>query len=133
VAGELASLLPQGGIAAGVVTLFAWYARTSAADRKEFREAYRQAKAGFDADLAAAKADFQARLAEEHARVLETEMNAEHESKQLRARLAETDVAVARERQGRLTAEVDNEGLRVRLEHARTRIKLLKGEEVDLD
>lgn len=132
-AGELVSLLPQGGIAAGVLALFGWYAKTSAADRKEFRQAYQDAKVAFEVNLKEAKAEFAARLKEEHSRVLETEMNAEHETKQLRQRLAESDVVIAKERRRALDAEVDNEGLRVRLEHASMRIKLLRGEEVDLD
>lgn len=132
-AGELVSLLPTGGIAGGVLALFGWYTKSSRDDRNEFRKAYVEAKAEFETRLAEAKADFAARLTDEHARVLEAEQGAEHEGSELRRRLADAETVILGERARARDAELENEGLKIRLEHAQMRIKLLKGEEVNFD
>ena len=132
-AGEVLSLLPQGGVAAGVLALFGWYTKTSRDDRKEYRDDLKARTAEFEERLAEAKAEFDKRLADEHARLLETEMAAEHETTELRRRLADMETVVMGERASRRDAELDLEGAKIRLEHARMRVRLLKGEEVEMD
>lgn len=116
---ELAALAPGGGLAASVMGLLVWYGKTSRETRQEYREA-----------LAASKAEFDARLKEEHSRLLETEMHAQVEIDELRRRLADADTVILGERAARRDAELDAEGLKIRLEHAQIRLRIAKGEDV---
>jgi uncharacterized coiled-coil DUF342 family protein len=117
---DLATLAPGGGLAASVMGLLVWYSKTSKETRQEYRDA-----------LAASKAEFDARLKDEHSRVLETEMHAQVEIDELRRRLADADTVIMGERAARRDAELDAEGLKIRLEHAQIRYKLAKGEDVE--
>jgi hypothetical protein len=119
---ELAALAPGGGLAASVIALLAWYTKTSREDRKEYRDA-----------LASAKADFEERLKAEHARLLETDMNAQTEVDELRRRLADADTVIQGERAARRDAELDVESFKIRLQQMTWRYRLAKGEDVDLD
>jgi hypothetical protein len=118
---DLAAFAPGGGLAASTIALLAWYTRTSREDRKEYRTA-----------LAEAKAEFEKRLAEEHARVLEIDMHAQKEIDELRRRLADVDTVSQALREARRDAELESEGLKIRLEHMTMRYRLAKGEDVAL-
>jgi nucleotide-binding universal stress UspA family protein len=119
--GDLAALGPSAGLIGAVVALLGWYSKTSKETRQEYRDA-----------LAAAKTEFEARLKDEHARVLEADMHAQTEIEDLRRRLADADTVIMGERAARRDSELDKEGFKIRLEHAQLRIKILKGEDVDL-
>lgn len=99
--------------------LLVWYARTSKETRQEYRDA-----------LTAAKAEFELRLKEEHTRLLDSETHAQTQVEELRRRLAEADTVVAAERAARREADLVAEGLIIRLEHAQTRLRIAKGEDI---
>lgn len=117
---ELAALAPGGGLAGFVALLLGWYAKTSREDRKEFRDA-----------LAAAKADFELRLKDEHARLLEIDMNAQTEVDELKRVNRALDAALSAERARARHAELDLEGAKIRTEHLQLRLRLARGEEVE--
>ena len=118
---ELVNLAPGGGLAGSVVGLLVWFMKTSREDRKEYREA-----------LKLAQDDFDARLKEERGRTLEIEMGAEKEVADLRRRNADAETALMSEHQRRREAELDAEGLKIRLEHMTLRYRIAKGEDVEL-
>lgn len=119
---ELAALAPGGGLAASIIALLAWYTKTSREDRKEYRDA-----------LAAAKVDFDARLKDEHARLLESEMNAQAEVSELRRRLDDADTVILGERSARRDAELELAGMKIRLQQMTWRYRLAKGEDVEFE
>jgi len=118
---ELANLAPGGGLAGSVVALLVWFMKSSREDRKEYREALKQARD-----------DFETRLKEEHARVLEIDMNAQTEIDELRRRIADAETVIQGERARARDAELSAEGMKIRLEHMTLRYKLAKGEDVPL-
>ncbi len=118
---ELAQLAPGGGLAGSVGALLLYFMKTSREDRKEYREA-----------LKVAQEDFDARLKDERGRVLEIEMSAEKEVADLRRRNADAETALIAEHQRRREAELDAEGLKIRLEHMTLRYRIAKGEDVEM-
>ncbi len=117
---ELASLAPGGGLAGSVGALLLYFMKSTREDRKEYREA-----------LKVAQEDFNIRLKEERGRVLEIEMAAQKEVDDLRRRNADAETALMAEHSRRREAELESEGLKIRLEHMTVRYRIAKGEEVD--
>lgn len=116
---ELVNLAPGGGLAGSVVGLVIYIMKTGREDRKEYREA-----------LKVAQEDFDTRLREERGRMLEIEMAAEKEVADLRRRNADSETAFIAEHAARRDAELETEGLRIRLEHMTMRYRIAKGEDV---
>lgn len=118
---ELANLAPGGGLAGSVVALLVWFMKSSREDRKEYREA-----------LKSAREDFEIRVKEERARVLDIEMSTQKEVDDLRRRLADSETAFIAEHSARRDAELTSEGTSIRLEHMTMRYRIAKGQDVDL-
>lgn len=118
---ELGGVVPGGGLAGSVVALLVWFMKTTREDRKEYREAVKTMREDFDA-----------RLKDERGRVLEIEMSTQKEVDDLRRRISDAETALMGEHAARRDAELEAEGLRIRLEHMTLRYRLAKGEEVDL-
>lgn len=118
---ELAALVPGGGLAGTVAGFLIYILKTGREDRKEYREALRQTRE-----------DFEARLKEEHARVLEADMHAQTEIDELRRRLADAETVIQGERARARDAELSAEGMKIKLEHMTLRYRLAKGEDVPL-
>jgi hypothetical protein len=119
---DLASIAPGGGLAGSVIGLLVWFQRVGREDRREYREA-----------LAATRAEFETRLKEEHARVLEIDMHAQLEADEARKRIDTLTAALDAERARARHAELDLEGAKIKMGHLRLRLKIAKGEDVDWD